>query len=1444
MSGHRLDTHASDKQSNYHFVHTQSGNDRLDTPTSCIYNTDLQHSDLTLPPQPLSNILSYFNLCVRLPGKKQASCKALKDSGCATTIISLPFVSTLPGFQQSHVKPSRNIQVTMANNVSSPVHGVVELLFLFKDIRNRTLQFRHTCLVVEGIAHDIFLGNDILNGRHRLCETNDTVYMCKDNSLLINQSIDIPSMSCHDDIFPISILHERRAITSALLVAEETIIPPNSTIPIQCKVQQIDGLLHGAYEILPIDASNSDNDYHALPCVLPINKPTVSVPVHNPTPEEIVLISNTVAASAQHVSCDSASSCAFVNIRDSDIYTADDLPHQSFSTLVTTANAATLDTDPFLSEDEIIEQRDKFENRGYCQPSMSHTISKHNAITELELKDTTHSMSDQEIVDKVDMSHFSPAEKAKAAAVILENVDVFSRHDLDLGKASLIEMDIQLKDGIQPQAQKYIPIPHAVRSQVKEILDQMEKSGVIRQCDEPSLFCSNLLVVKKKCGSKLRVILDGRIINHATVRMPTSLVTQSEVFAHLAGKSHVTTLDLSHSFFQIPLKKEAQKLTAFFSPSHGRRFCFQRSPQGLTNSQLYLRLLLDKIFAGMGDLISYADDLMIATSGSLEHHLSVVSKVLQLLLHAGIKVQPHKLNLASNDIDFLGIIWKKGQLHVPTAKIQAFLEFKTPTTPRQVKSFVCAIGYYRKFIANFSNIAHPLMEASKLHPRQFTWTPDLQCAFDQLRTALSASTTLYTPDTTLPYYVQTDASAYCGAGKCFQIDNEGRERLLCCISRTFTKTERAYGIFRKEVLSLLYCLKTMDFFLRFAEKVIAIVDAKSIVFLRLCKDSQGILLRFSLTLSYYNLEIIHKSSKENEFADILSRTHADINNLKEIDRQINPMTEKEATSLLNRLTIQPGHSFSKDEVQGLLNLDSLPSALPTKKKAVGRRSNQPALTATSNKPAMVPTRTKTLPRTTVRRPGFIPSHSDILQANNAGLAINTDITTPTTDHSLLVNNTTAPTVPEHNVVLHTKLTAIGSIPVELLISEQKKDENWRSMFTKPRSKFKVEDGALYRHHEGVWKTCLPASLIPVLVQREHHTIYGIHFSPSQVVRNIGRLYFYPINQLRTAVRSLLQDCILCQFYKSRAPSKQAFKSLPVFTKPRAAWAMDLIIGLPETPVGKYMNVLLFVDFQSLYIQLAPLQSKEASELVLNFMHYIQTPFGIPNYLRFDGEQALANSQTFIEFCAVHNIQIAPCAARSPFSNGLAERSVAMIKHMLRTFNPTSPAGKNWHEILPFLCNAHNTTVSVSGYTPEQLMFADCLPNRRELFVMEELPETPDQYARRMIPMAQRMRNDATEKRALFRNNVKKYANKARLHKTFSVGDVVLYRDLTIKQGSGNALQAAYKGPYMIISLMDDSSSAVIEHMEMGTTTKAHFTHLKKYTYNSPHLRLADRHIQC
>jgi hypothetical protein len=196
----------------------------------------------------------------------------------------------------------------------------------------------------------------------------------------------------------------------------------------------------------------------------------------------------------------------------------------------------------------------------------------------------------------------------------------------------------------------------------------MLEYGIIRECNEPSLFCSNLLVTKKKDGKSIRVLLDGRLLNHYMQRLLVNLVTHPEIYAQLVGKVWLTVADLSDSFFQMMLKSECQALTAFYSEAHGKRYCFTRCLQGLKNSPLHLKLLFDTILRDMAqDVIHYADDIMIATDGTFEEHMEKVGQVLGRLKKGNIKIRPQKISVAKNTVNFLGVVWQKGKISIPEA---------------------------------------------------------------------------------------------------------------------------------------------------------------------------------------------------------------------------------------------------------------------------------------------------------------------------------------------------------------------------------------------------------------------------------------------------------------------------------------------------------------------------------------------------------------------------------------------------------------------------------------------------------------------------------------------------------------------------------------------------------------------------------------------------------
>ncbi len=86
-----------------------------------------------------------------------------------------------------------------------------------------------------------------------------------------------------------------------------------------------------------------------------------------------------------------------------------------------------------------------------------------------------------------------------------------------------------------------------------------------------------------------------------------------------------------------------------------------------------------------------------------------------------------------------------------------------------------------------------------------------------------------------------------------------------------------------------------------------------------------------------------------------------------------------------------------------------------------------------------------------------------------------------------------------------------------------------------------------------------------------------------------------------------------------------------------------------------------------YIQLAPINSRSATDLIEAILQTIIRPHGIPKYFRCDSETAMFSSYEFHAFMEPLGIQFLPCSIGAPWSNGAAERAVQTIKLGVRKF---------------------------------------------------------------------------------------------------------------------------------------------------------------------------------
>ena len=127
------------------------------------------------------------------------------------------------------------------------------------------------------------------------------------------------------------------------------------------------------------------------------------------------------------------------------------------------------------------------------------------------------------------------------------------------GKTSLGVHEIKLTDN-EPVRRRPYPIPHALRTKVKEEVQNMLDMGVIEKSNSP--YASPLVIVKKADGSD-RYCVDMRLVNQKTIFDAEPIPDQEEIFAKLAIDHYFTKIDLSKGYWQIPMAKDSKPITSF-----------------------------------------------------------------------------------------------------------------------------------------------------------------------------------------------------------------------------------------------------------------------------------------------------------------------------------------------------------------------------------------------------------------------------------------------------------------------------------------------------------------------------------------------------------------------------------------------------------------------------------------------------------------------------------------------------------------------------------------------------------------------------------------------------------------------------------------------------------------------------------------------------------------
>lgn len=136
-----------------------------------------------------------------------------------------------------------------------------------------------------------------------------------------------------------------------------------------------------------------------------------------------------------------------------------------------------------------------------------------------------------------------------------------------------------------------------------------------------------------------------------------------------------------------------------------------------------------------------------------------VKQTLDVLKRENIYVKLSKFEFGKTPLNYLGHIVGGRELKIDPSKVEVIVKWPKPKSATEVRSFLGATQYWRKFIANFSLIADLLHALIGLN-RVFKWGGKQQKSFDILKEKNSTAPVLALPDLQRPFKIETDASDY------------------------------------------------------------------------------------------------------------------------------------------------------------------------------------------------------------------------------------------------------------------------------------------------------------------------------------------------------------------------------------------------------------------------------------------------------------------------------------------------------------------------------------------------------------------------------------------------------------------------------------------------------------------------------------------------------------
>lgn len=971
-----------------------------------------------------------------------------------------------------------------------------------------------------------------------------------------------------------------------------------------------------------------------------------------------------------------------------------------------------------------------------------------------------------------------PDQSYEVGKLLCEFQDVFAKHDLDIGNFKDIEHKIDTGDH-PPIKRRMRRTPVGFQEEEEKHLQNMLAAGVIQP--SKSDWCFTPVLVRKKDKS-IRWCLDFRPLNKITVKDVYPLPLIEECMDTLSGVKYMSTLDMAGAYWQINIAPEDRHKTAFIT-KHGL-FEHVKMAFGLTNAPATFQRAINLVLRGLTwkEVLAYLDDVVVISS-TFQQGIDRLREVLTRFRKFNLKLKPRKCKLFCTEVDFLGRVVTSNGLAIPDKKIQAVLDWPTPTTRQQVQSFLGFLNYHRAFIKDLSAKAAPLYQLAK--PKEpFVWSQAQQEAFEILRKELVTAPVLAIPNSRDEFILDTDASDSAIGAELIQIQ-DGVERTIAYSSHVLSAEQRRYCTTRKELLAVVVFTREYRHYLLGRHFTLR-TDHGSLAWLMNFKNIEGQLARWLEELSQYDMKILHRPGVKHANADALSR--------------IPPSCESwDFQSPLQSLPCQ-GCAYCKRAHEHWQRFkDEVDDVIPLAVRQLNLEE-EPVLTSTpgDNLEDLIPTQPASQSRE--QEDSVIQIDSD---AEPAGVGEAPPIRDIDDQAGRWINSYTPQKLREAQMAdpdLKPIITWLESgEPSPRLLSLESR--NTRQMWLcKPQ--LLLKEGVLYYQWEDdnskKPKLVVPDSLKSEILEHNHDSKTAGHMGRQNTLIKCRNSFYWPGQ--RKDVFAYVKSCHVCN--KNKKPTVKPKAAMVSYHagSPFERLHIDILGPFMRSNAGN-RYVLVMIDQFTKWFECIPIGDQTAEQITKTLMETVIARFGTPTFIHSD-RGANFESNLFQAVCALLQIAKTRTTAYRPSANGQVERMNRIVLHIIRCLLGRNK--RDWDEYLPYVGMAIRATVNRStGFTPNMMVFGRevTMPIDIIMGTADAEQHEPGEYLMGLIERLKQTHALARDTLQAAQEYQKRTYDVRTRQRAFEVGDLVYRLNATVKKGVSRKLEPVYVGPLLVTEVI-------------------------------------------